>query len=85
MPNTPEAIISFYALNKIGAVANMIHPLSTENEIKHFLNVFKSKYMIATRLYKKNKVKYKYNMHIGIFLQQKKDQEQYICSERKKT
>ena len=27
MPNTPEAIISFYALNKIGAVANMIHPL----------------------------------------------------------
>ena len=47
MPNTPEAIISFYALNKIGAVANMIHPLSAENEIKHFLNVSKSKYIIA--------------------------------------
>ena len=28
MPNTPEAVISFYALNKIGVVANMIHPLS---------------------------------------------------------
>mgnify|MGYP004467682203 FL=1 len=26
MPNTPEAIISFYALNKIGAIANMIQP-----------------------------------------------------------
>lgn len=26
MPNTLEAIISFYALNKIGAIANMIHP-----------------------------------------------------------
>lgn len=26
MPNPPEAIISFYALNKIGAIANMIHP-----------------------------------------------------------
>ena len=47
MPNTPEAIISFYALNKIGAVANMIHPLSAENEIKHFLNISKSKYLIA--------------------------------------
>lgn len=33
MPNTPEAIISFYALNKIGAIANMIHPLSSEDEI----------------------------------------------------
>ena len=35
MPNTPEALISFYAVNKIGAVANMIHPLSAENEIKY--------------------------------------------------
>ena len=47
MPNTPEAIISFYALNKIGAVSNMIHPLSSENEIKHYLNVSKSRYVIA--------------------------------------
>ncbi|WP_461811642.1 AMP-binding protein [Faecalimonas sp.] len=47
MPNTPEAIISFYALNKIGAVSNMIHPLSAENEIKHFLNISKSEYLIA--------------------------------------
>lgn len=47
MPNTPEAIIAFYALNKIGAVANMIHPLSAENEIKYFLNISKSKYVIV--------------------------------------
>ncbi len=47
MPNTPEAIISFYALNKIGAVSNMIHPLSAENEIRHFINVSKSKYIVA--------------------------------------
>ena len=37
MPNTPEGIISFYALNKIGAIANMIHPLSSEQEIKNYL------------------------------------------------
>lgn len=47
MPNTPEAIISFYALNKIGAIANMIHPLSAENEIKYFVNISKSKYIIT--------------------------------------
>ena len=37
MPNTPEAMIAFYALNKIGAIANMIHPLSSEQEIKNYL------------------------------------------------
>ena len=37
MPNTPEALISFYALNKIGAITNMIHPLSGEQEIKEYL------------------------------------------------
>jgi len=37
MPNTPETLISFYALNKIGAIANMIHPLSSEEEIKFYL------------------------------------------------
>ena len=26
MPNTPEAIIMFYATNMVGATANMIHP-----------------------------------------------------------
>ena len=47
MPNTPEGIISFYACNKIGAVASMIHPLSAENEIKNYLNVSKSSWLIT--------------------------------------
>ena len=38
MPNTPQGIIMFYAVNKIGALANMIHPLSSEGEIEFFLN-----------------------------------------------
>ncbi len=37
MPNTPEAMIAFYAINKIGAISNMIHPLSGEIEIKEYL------------------------------------------------
>ena len=38
MPNTPQAIITFYALNLMGAVANMVHPLSAEEELVGFIN-----------------------------------------------
>ena len=47
MPNTPEAVIAFYGLNKIGVTANMIHPLSGENEIKNYINEVDSKYVIT--------------------------------------
>ena len=50
MPNTPQAIASFYAVNKTGAVASMIHPLSAENEIKHFLKISESKILITIDL-----------------------------------
>lgn len=43
MPNTPEAVITFYACNNVGAVADMIHPLSSPSEIKTYLNASKSK------------------------------------------
>ena len=49
MPNTPEGIISFYAVNMIGAVANMIHPLSSENEIEFYLKESKGKYNPKTK------------------------------------
>ena len=38
MPNCPQAIYMFYAVNMVGAVANMIHPLSAEKEIEFYLN-----------------------------------------------
>jgi len=47
MPNTPEGIIMFYACNLIGAVANMIHPLSSEAEIVFGINKTKSKYVLT--------------------------------------
>ncbi len=42
MPNCPQAVVMFYAINLIGAVSNMVHPLSSENEIQFYLNVSKS-------------------------------------------
>ncbi|MBQ7031767.1 MAG: AMP-binding protein [Bacilli bacterium] len=47
MPNTPEAAIAFFAVNKIGAIANMIHPLSAEEEIKNYLNSTNSVLLVA--------------------------------------
>ena len=38
LPNCPQAVCLFYAINMIGAVANMIHPLSSESEIIFYLN-----------------------------------------------
>lgn len=56
MPNTPEEVIMFYAINEIGAVANMIHPLSSEKEIEYYLNKSKSKLMLCIDIsYKKVK------------------------------
>ena len=46
--NCPEAIFAFYAVNKIGAIANIIHPLSSENEIKQYLKGAKSNYLFVT-------------------------------------
>ena len=37
MPNCPQAVNIFYAVNLVGAVANMIHPLSSEKEIEFFI------------------------------------------------
>jgi len=46
LPSIPEVLYIVYALNKIGAVANMIHPLAGEQEILHYLNEVHSKVAI---------------------------------------
>lgn len=38
MPNCPQAIAMFYAINMVGGIANMVHPLSSEKEIEFYLN-----------------------------------------------
>ena len=54
MPNTPESIYMFYAVNMIGAVSNMIHPLSSEKEIELFLKKSNSKVILTIDInYKK--------------------------------
>ena len=47
MANTPQALDCFYALNRIGAIPNMIHPLSAAEEIAFYLNVSHSKAILT--------------------------------------
>ena len=47
MPNTPQALDCFYALGRIGAIPNMIHPLSAAKEIVFYLNFSKSKAILT--------------------------------------
>lgn len=43
LPSIPEALYTVYALNKLGAVANMIHPLAGEQEMVSYLNEVESR------------------------------------------
>ncbi|UCD00583.1 MAG: AMP-binding protein [Promethearchaeota archaeon] len=47
MPTTPQGIICFYAINKIGAIASMIHPLSPPKQVEFFLNLSNSTFALT--------------------------------------
>ena len=49
LPNVPQGVISFYALNKIGAIPNMIPVLASEEEFKHYLSEVPAKNFIMFR------------------------------------
>lgn len=47
LPNCPQAVLCFYGLNLIGAVATMIHPLSSVGEIAFYLRDSGSKVAVT--------------------------------------
>ena len=51
MPNTPQGVDTFYALNRIGAVPAMIHPLSAVGEIAFYINSTQSKAVLVVDLF----------------------------------
>lgn len=51
MPNTPQGVDTFYALNRIGAVPAMIHPLSAVGEIAFYINSTRSKAVLVVDLF----------------------------------
>lgn len=51
MPNLPQTVDAFYALSRIGAVANMIHPLSAQKEITYYLNLAQSRFILVPDMF----------------------------------
>lgn len=51
MPTSPQGLICFYAANKLGVVASMIHPLSTPAEIAYYLKISKSRVALTLDLF----------------------------------
>ena len=47
MPNVPQTVYCLYALNRIGAIATMIHPLSAEGEIAFYLKEASSSVIVT--------------------------------------
>ena len=54
LPNCPQAVISFYAVSKLGAVAVMIHPLSAKGEIEFYVENSDCKVAITLDMFYKN-------------------------------
>ncbi len=54
LPNIPEFVYTFYALNKIGAIASLIEPRTNAERIKGFVNNAQSKVMVMLDLCKEN-------------------------------
>jgi len=46
LPNIPQAVIFFYAVNKIGVIANMVHPKTPVNGLQESITSTRSKYLI---------------------------------------
>lgn len=51
MPNCPQALDCFYGLNRIGAVASMVHPQSARSEISFYLNDSGSKMILVLDMF----------------------------------
>ena len=54
MPNTPESFALIYAINKIGAIANVVHPLSAKAEIERALKEGNSSIIFYSDVSSKN-------------------------------
>jgi len=54
MPTVPQGVIAFYAAIKLGAVASMIHPLSTRAEIEFSLRASRSRFAITLDMFAAN-------------------------------
>jgi long-chain acyl-CoA synthetase len=47
LPTSPQGVVAFYAVSRVGAVSSMIHPLSAPEEVAHYLSLSRSRLVIT--------------------------------------
>lgn len=50
-PNIPQAVVAFYALNSIGAIGNMLHPMLSPAEMKKAIESTNSKLILVLDMF----------------------------------
>ena len=51
LPTCPQAVIAFYAVNRIGAISAMVHPLSSKNEIEYYMKEVRCKVVLTLDMF----------------------------------
>lgn len=46
LPNVPHAAVFFYAVNRLGGICNMVHPLTPADELAHYIKTTRSDFLI---------------------------------------
>ncbi len=47
LPNCPQGVVMFYAVNAVGAISDMVHPLSGEKEIEFYLKESSARFAVT--------------------------------------
>ncbi|HJJ32341.1 MAG TPA: class I adenylate-forming enzyme family protein [Methanocorpusculum sp.] len=47
LPNIPQCIFAVYAVNRLGAICNLVHPLSSRDELEYSITLTKSRFVLA--------------------------------------
>lgn len=71
LPNTPHAVIFFYAVNRLGGICNMVHPLTPAEELSHYIRTTGSDYLIILDAFLKK--------HVDM-LQKSRVRKVFVCS-----
>src|SRR5574344_929528 len=50
LPNIPQSVIAVYAINRIGAICNLVHPLSTKDELRYAVELTESRIVLTFEL-----------------------------------
>jgi len=91
LPNIPQAVVFFYAVNKLGVIANMVHPKTPAMELREFMTSTRSEHLIildaflpkSVKMLSEIPVKYIFTASIGNYLSKAKSLGFFLTKGRK--